>query len=434
MSKSKVLKANWRQGTRAAFDLVEVNGRVCVRKKYHQIVSSSAPGGRSASNKGMVVRLKRERVARRIFAKCPWISPLVTLEGAPHSLTIPFYEHRLGGVKWTEDGDFLPDASDATKRIMARQLVRAMFDIYAAGYAHCDIHPNNLYWEDGQIILTDFETMLTYPANRPRPPFPSSFDIAHERDASTMLGTKRNWRRRHTIGHGGHIFGAPTGELLAELEGDIETELEHASRYWHTALKPQGKHLARRHGQPTVYTSIDLPHTKVTGARNSSERLEAFHTTWARGGDLRGRSILDLGCNTGGMLFAVQKHKPGRCLGVEHGADKMRVARRIATYNALDNMKFMAGDLDALTARQIVGEKQFDIVFSFAVERHIKDRPRFYRLLGEVTKDILYFETNAISEPADVRRLLLEEGGFAFVDQLPAGPNSGKRALFLARK
>lgn len=97
-------------------------------------------------------------------------------------------------------------------------------------------------------------------------------------------------------------------------------------------------------------------------------------------------------------------------------------------------MKFMAGDLDALDAKQIAGGKPFDIVFSFAVEAHVKDRLRFYRLLGEMTKDLLYFETNAISAPADVRRLLLEESVFSFVDQLPTPPNNGKRVLFLARK
>jgi len=243
---------------------------------------------------------------------------------------------------------------------------------------------------------------------------------------------RRKWRRRHVLGYGGQILGVPTAELLAELEDDIGASLEKASRYWHTALKPGGRHLARRHGQPTVYTSIDLPHTKIAGARDSAERLEAFHATWARGGDLRGRTILDLGCNAGGMLFAAQRHKPGRCLGVEHDADKARVANRIAAYNGLD-ARFVPGDLDALKAEDISSEP-FDVVFSFAVEAHLKDRPRFYRLLGEMAKDLLYFETNAMSAPEEVERMLRDEGGFSFVSRLPTAPNSGKRVLFLARK
>ena len=110
----------------------------------------------------------------------------------------------------------------------------------------------------------------------------------------------------------------------------------------------------------------------------------------------------------------------------------MRVANRIATYNGL-NTSFMSGDLDVLEAKDISGEP-FDVVFSFAVEAHLKDRPRFYRLLGEMTRDLLYFETNAMSPPEEVERLLSEEGGFSFVERQPAGPNSGKRVLFLARK
>jgi len=431
MAKISVLKMNWRSSERCWFDLVRVDGRICLRKRY-PIKPSGSPGGNSRRNREMALRMKRERFARRLFSQHPWMSPIVSMKGAPYSFTMPFYKHRLGGIVWPEDRDFLPTADAATKRTMARQLVRAMFDIYAAGYAHCDIHPNNLYWHDGQVIIADFEIMRSYPADRPRPPFPESFDVAHDRNARTMLGMRRKWRRGHVLGYGGRILGVPTAELLAELEGDMGASLEKASRYWHTALKPGGRHLARRHGQPTVYTSIDLPHTKIAGARDSAERLEAFHTTWARGVDLRGRTILDLGCNAGGMLFAAQRHKPGRCLGVEHDADKVRVANRIATYNGLDT-SFMSGDLDALEAKDISGEP-FDVVFSFAVEAHLKDRPRFYRLLGEMTRDLLYFETNAMSPPEEVERLLSEEGGFSFVERQPTAPNSGKRVLFLARK
>ena len=346
MAKLSVIKENWRRGKRAAFDLVEVDGQTCLRKRYW-IIPSSAKGGRSRANKEMVICLKRERVSRRIWQRCPWMSPIVSLGGAPFSFTIPFYKHRLGGIGQPEDGDFLSIADMATKRTMARQLVGAMFDIYAAGYAHFDLHVNNLYWEDGQLIIMDFESMMAYPTNRSRPAFPESFDVAHDRDSKRMFGTKRKSRRGHVLGYGGYILGVPTGDLLAELEDDIGIKLEKASRYWHTALKPEGRHLARRHGQPTVYTSIDLPHTKITGSRNSVERLDAFHTTWARARDLHGRSILDLGCNAGGMLFAAHRHKPGQCLGVEYEADKVQIANRIATYNGLDNMKFMAGEKHA---------------------------------------------------------------------------------------
>jgi serine/threonine protein kinase len=266
MARISVVEKDWLHGARAAFDLVKVNGQTCVQKRYLNII----PNLKSGPNKRLVLRLKRERFARRIFAGYPWVSPLLSTGVSPHSLIMPLYKHRLGAIKGAKSGDVLPDADDGTRRTMAKQLLKAMYDMYAMGYAHCDLHPNNLFWEGGQVIITDFESMRSYPPGLTRPAFPESFDVADNPDSRLIFGTKRRWRRGHVVGYGGHMFGVPTTELLAEMEGDIRMSLERASRYWHTALKPGGRHLARRHGQPTVYTSIELPHTKIPGSRNSA--------------------------------------------------------------------------------------------------------------------------------------------------------------------
>ena len=101
--------------------------------------------------------------------------------------------------------------------------------------------------------------------------------------------------------------------------------------------------------------------------------------------------MLDLGCNIGAMLFQASNMGIASGLGVEYDEDKVEISKEIAALSNLHMLSFRQGDIDELTAEDI-GE--FDIVFSLAIEGHVRDRDRYFDLLYSITKHVLYFECN----------------------------------------
>ena len=164
-----------------------------------------------------------------------------------------------------------------------------------------------------------------------------------------------------------------------------------------------------------IYCSFTVPGLVVRAEeaqRNAARRFARYGMTKS---DLTGKRILDLGCHAGGMLFAAQEFQPGQCMGVEYDLNKVRVARRIAAFADLPQVHFQQGDIDRTSPRALGGEH--DVVFCFALERHLTRRHRLCRLLGRVTRDLLLFETNSQTDPAQVEREL-RRNGFRHVEQL----------------
>src|SRR5262249_24872242 len=128
--------------------------------------------------------------------------------------------------------------------------------------------------------------------------------------------------------------------------------------------------------------------------------------------------------------------EPAYCVGVEYDADKVRAAQRVAALNGLENVTFLQGDIDTLTIDDI-GDS-FDVVFCLAIEAHVSDRQRLFKLLGEVTRDVLYFEGDNITDIALVEENLrrhrfvhFEARGMSDDDSEPTNHN---RPLLVARK
>ena len=58
----------------------------------------------------------------------------------------------------------------------------------------------------------------------------------------------------------------------------------------------------------------------------------------------------------------------------------MYVANRVARFCGLKNVMFRHGDIDNLSP-----DYKHDVVMCLAMEAHVKDPKRLYRLLGEVS-------------------------------------------------
>jgi len=361
-----------------------------------------------------------EMLANEIFSCFYWKPPVV--RKGPLWFTIPFYpeKKRLDLL-----GPYLPEA---TRRRIGTEAVSILFDIFCAGYAHRDIHCKNMYWVNKNLKLTDYEWMEAYPKGE-RPPFPLSYDITGKGLESPGRTGNICYTKDHELALQ-NILGIPIEKALNDFKEILKDRLRLACETFSTGTK---RHVCRAR---RIYSSFSLPYFSVEvseAQRDSARRLALF----AINKDiLQNKSLLDLGCNTGGMIFEAQKFKPAQCVGVEYDSDKVELATKITAYCGLNNTKFICGDIDEVNMQKIGGK--FDVIFCLAIEAHIKKKSRLYQFLAEISNNVIYFEGNSTTNVQQVKDQLLT-GGFNKVEFLGFSdddclPDNNCRPLIRARK
>jgi 2-polyprenyl-3-methyl-5-hydroxy-6-metoxy-1,4-benzoquinol methylase len=364
----------------------------------------------------------REVLADKIFGDKLWKPPIINK--GELWFEIPYFdpETRLDRVA--------PRLDDDTRLEIAKQAISLLFDIFFAGYAHRDFHAKNLFWEDRQLKLVDFEFLIPYP-EKSRPPFPLSYDISGEGlespQASGRMGYARSKRSEVVLEY---LLDVSADRAIEAFKLELENELRQACQTFKTK---KDKHICKA---GRIYSSFQLPFFSVApdnAQRDSDLRLHAFKIQEQ---DLLGKNILDLGSNIGGMLFAAQQYGAAQCLGVEYDSDKVLIARKIAAYNGLGNVDFVQADIDELDVSSVNGP--FDIVFCLAIDAHVKKRDRLFNLLFKVTGKQLYFEGNNHKHLKIIQESLIK-AGFNDVKFLgPSNddciPSNNRRPLFSAIK
>lgn len=337
--------------------------------------------------------LARELLARSVFAESGWVTPILSQERRSIRLPLLPDESRLDHVA--------PAASPEERREMARQAIEILFELFAKGYAHRDFHGGNIFWVDGQLYVVDFEALERYPDGA-RPPFPCSYDLTGEGLPPSFGAPRAYYDVPGSPVSIAHLLGVTAAEALRMLETRLEHDL------WAASVTFQA--LNRRHATSTqlIYNSFALPFLRVApdeAQRDSGRRLRRFGITEQL---VRGRRVLDLGSNIGGMLFEMQCFTPGECLGLEYDQQKVKIATEVAAYNALHNVRFMQADIDHLDAGSLPGP--FDVVSCLAIIEHVKDKPHLFDLLGKVTGGTLLFEGNAGSDVPAIEAALRHAG------------------------
>ena len=394
-------------GRRALTRAVLMHGRPWIEKAF-----SDNADGRLA--------FEREMLAQKLFKGRPWLMPMV--ERGPRKLAMPrFSEAQRLDVA-------LPLMSESERLDAAQQAVHAAWEIFDQGYAHRDLHAKNLFWVQGQLIVTDLETLEAYPPESV-PAFPESYDIV-------ARGLPSPHSTAHMCYTSGHEFAlqrtlqVPLARALETVQQTFKDRLRTESATFKTA---SDRHTLRAE---RIYGSFTLPHLSVGAEevqRNSAGRLAKFGVTAEI---LRGKRLLDLGCFCGAMTFQAQEFQPAFSLGIEYDAAKVEVTRSIVRYTGVRNMEFRQGDVDLLEADKLGGD--FDVVFCLAINRHVKDPARMYQLLGRVTGEVLFFEGNGGTDVEDARQRL-QGAGFKKVDFLGMSdddclPSNNNRPLFVARR
>ncbi len=183
-----------------------------------------------------------------------------------------------------------------------------------------------------------------------------------------------------------------------------------------------------------IYCAFSTPAFSVgreEAQRDASRRLFRFGLGET---EVRGKRVLDLGCNNGAMLFQLSNFAPASGLGVEFDGEKVDLARRIADFAGLAGLGFRQADVDHLEAQEL--GPPFEVVLCLALEAHVQNPKRLYVLLGELTRGSLYFEANASTKPKEVESRL-REAGFSDIRNLGVCdddivPRNNRRPIFTA--
>lgn len=375
--------------------IVSLDGQPHLRKLY-----KPHPAARAC--------LQREFLARQLFADHGWAAPIVAQEA--NALVIPAYPENL------RLGQAATRASADERRQWAEQALEILFDIFAAGWVHHEPMARHFVVKDGSVLLTNFER-ITPIAARERPPFFHSPDIvaAFNTDTPDSLAA---------------VLGVQAEEAFGRLQETLLDDLHDSSK---TFRKYRGRHTCK--AQKT-YGSFCLPYLSVPEERAQRRSARRFENFGIQPADIAGRSVLDLGSNIGAITFELQKYQPAYCIGVEYDADKVDAAQRVAALHGLGNVTFLEGDIDTLTTDLVGGS--FDVVFCLAIEAHVSDRKRLFRLLGEVTGDVLYFEGNNITDIQLVQEQLRSQGFTHFesrgISDDDSEVSNHNRPLLVARK
>ena len=132
------------------------------------------------------------------------------------------------------------------------------------------------------------------------------------------------------------------------------------------------------------YHSFEIGGVKLQGQRNPVERLKLI----AKHLELTGASIVDFGCNTGGMLF--HQEKIGRGIGLDIDPRSVKSAERVRrALSSLDRefssrFEFFVVDLDRCDLNligQLLRSERIDLAFVLSLGSWLKNWKRLYGYL-----------------------------------------------------
>lgn len=145
------------------------------------------------------------------------------------------------------------------------------------------------------------------------------------------------------------------------------------------------------------YTEIHINGVKIRkGARNPMLRLNAVPF------DFTGKTVLDLGCNCGGMLFAIS-HQIAHGYGLEHSQKAIDAAQKIQQENNVTNLTFQTFDLKKYRGYAF---PKTDVVFMLSIAQWV---PEWMAILNVLQPNVLLFEAHGDTKRRDTQISYLAE-------------------------
>ena len=107
--------------------------------------------------------------------------------------------------------------------------------------------------------------------------------------------------------------------------------------------------------------------------------------------DLSGKTVLDIGSNTGAMSFEFAR-RGAKVTGLEYNGERVFVCNELRDYLEVD-AEFHQVDLN-LSIPDSISCQEYDIVCCCAVDAYVDDQAALYKFVSNMTKDTCYFESN----------------------------------------
>ena len=178
------------------------------------------------------------------------------------------------------------------------------------------------------------------------------------------------------------------------------------------------------------YHTITLNGERLDGQRDPTRRLEAVPI------DFADKTVLDLGCNQGGMLFQVADRAKW-CVGVDYNPRLINISNRLRAAKGAFNSNFYVFDLDRedlQLIRDFLPGERVDVCFLLSVCMWLKNWRAVIKFAASVSA-VLLFEANG-TERQQQEQIETLASEFEIVrmlaDESPDDPTQRHRKLLLA--
>jgi SAM-dependent methyltransferase len=165
--------------------------------------------------------------------------------------------------------------------------------------------------------------------------------------------------------------------------------------------KTSGTRYSARHC-PAGYHTIELGGHRLEGQRQPAERLALVPFNF------RGKTVLDIGCNQGGMLFEIcGTLKEG--VGIDFDSRMVNAANRIKAVRRAEKVHFFVFDLEKEPLDLILDflpEERVDIVFLLAVCTWVSNWREVIDFAANISTSMLFETTGTDEQQADQENYL----------------------------
>lgn len=397
---------------RARVELIRYKDGVAVKKTYKP---------------GCEKFLKRELFAYKELSKKSDIIPPIIEEGSNY-IIIPYYENIM--INDIEKSEIL--------RRNITKISKFIKFLYDEGYVHLDLHPGNFIYSDKEgLKAIDFEYLQKY-TNQPES-FEQSYDIVGV--PKNFNGDRPNYIGRGLIEYYNNLWLKYTGYSLLEIallnnksdiskNQDIDENIKKVLTLVNYTKTSRTIYNAQNF--ESAYHSLQIKNQYFRGQREPYERLKNVKY------DFKDKTVLDIGCNVGGMLHALSSKIKGG-VGIDYNYKLINAANSIKAINNSYNLQFYTFNLEEenldLIDNFILSDK-VDICFLLAVCVWIRNWRDVITKASKIAPSLL-FESNGTNQQQKEQldylknnyRTLTLVNRYSFDD-----PRDKSRKLFLCEK
>jgi len=221
----------------------------------------------------------------------------------------------------------------------------------------------------------------------------------------------------------GYYYKVPKPKSIAEKQVD-NAKREKLEMAWDIAAKSNASYP----GKYVAYYSLNVDGNQFSGERPWEDRWGYIGKALrdACGGDLKGKRIIELGCNLG--LLSVWAAREGAiCHGYEYEADILEGSKLVASaFGVSDRCKWSRIDFNKKEDTDSIVD-EFDICTCLSVMNWVRDKDNLIDLLSR-QKNVLYEG----HDEDEIETGRLRQAGFSLIERVTVSERG--RGVFWARK